>query len=119
MLRSHENFYREVAGNGISSISDRRAKFLGKNGDAGFLKNHQIAMVCGLYRARDLVSRLTLQEKVQQMVNAAAGVSRLGVTAYQWWSEALHGVSNTGPGVRFNATVPGATSFPAVMFENL
>ncbi|XP_057965994.1 probable beta-D-xylosidase 5 [Malania oleifera] len=68
-------------------------------------------------RAKDLVSRLTLSEKVLQLVNKAAGISRLGVPAYEWWSEALHGVSNTGPGVRFNATVPGATSFPAVILS--
>ncbi|GLU03345.1 hypothetical protein SLE2022_205480 [Rubroshorea leprosula] len=68
-------------------------------------------------RAKDLVSSLTLREKVQQLVNRAAGVSRLGIPAYEWWSEALHGVSNTGPGVRFNATVPGATSFPAVILS--
>ncbi|XP_059652997.1 probable beta-D-xylosidase 5 [Cornus florida] len=68
-------------------------------------------------RAKDLVSRLTLQEKVKQLVNKATGISRLGVPAYEWWSEALHGVSNTGPGVRFNATVPGATSFPAVILS--
>ncbi|XP_059298660.1 probable beta-D-xylosidase 5 [Lycium ferocissimum] len=68
-------------------------------------------------RAKDLVSRLSLQEKVKQLVNSATGISRLGVPAYEWWSEALHGVSNTGPGVRFNATVPGATSFPAVILS--
>ncbi|XP_052210597.1 probable beta-D-xylosidase 5 [Diospyros lotus] len=68
-------------------------------------------------RAKDLVSRLTLEEKVQQLVNKATGISRLSVPAYEWWSEALHGVSNTGPGVRFNATVPGATSFPAVILS--
>ncbi|CAH8328818.1 unnamed protein product [Eruca vesicaria subsp. sativa] len=66
-------------------------------------------------RAKDLVSRLSLKEKVQQLVNKATGVPRLGVPPYEWWSEALHGVSNVGPGVRFNGTVPGATSFPAVI----
>lgn len=68
-------------------------------------------------RAKDLVSRLTLDEKAQQLVNTAQGIPRLGVPAYEWWSEALHGVSNTGPGVRFNTTVPGATSFPAVILS--
>lgn len=68
-------------------------------------------------RAKDIVSRLTLQEKVRQLVNSASGIPRLGVPAYEWWSEALHGVSNTGPGVRFNATVPGATSLPAVILS--
>lgn len=68
-------------------------------------------------RAKDLVSRLTLDEKAQQLVNTAQGIPRLGVPAYEWWSEALHGVSNTGPGVHFNTTVPGATSFPAVILS--
>lgn len=68
-------------------------------------------------RAKDLVSRLSLSEKVQQLVNSARGIPRLGVPAYEWWSEALHGVSNTGPGVHFNETVPGATSFPAVLLS--
>ncbi|KAJ7967574.1 Beta-D-xylosidase-like protein [Quillaja saponaria] len=68
-------------------------------------------------RAKDSVSQLTLQEKVQQLVNAAVGIPRVGVPAYEWWSEALHGVSNVGPGTRFNGTVPGATSFPAVILS--
>lgn len=68
-------------------------------------------------RAKDLVSRLNLTEKVQQLVNNATGISRLGIPAYEWWSEALHGVSNTGPGVHFNETVPGATSFPSVILS--
>ncbi|KAI3978166.1 hypothetical protein MKX01_012997 [Papaver californicum] len=54
--------------------------------------------------------------KVQQLLNKASGVSRLGVPAYQWWNEALHGVANSW-GVSFNSTVPGATSFPAVILS--
>ncbi|KNA05122.1 hypothetical protein SOVF_193270 [Spinacia oleracea] len=68
-------------------------------------------------RAKDLVSRLTLSEKAQQLVNSARGIPRLGIPDYEWWSEALHGVSNTGPGVRFNEIIPGATSFPAVILS--
>nr|ABR17218.1 unknown [Picea sitchensis] len=66
-------------------------------------------------RAKDLVGRLTLQEKVQQLVNGASNISRLGIPMYEWWSEALHGVSDVGPGTRFGAPVPGATSFPQVI----
>ncbi|GMQ01111.1 hypothetical protein CsSME_00047873 [Camellia sinensis var. sinensis] len=66
-------------------------------------------------RANHLLSLLTLPEKTQQLINTSPGIPRLSVPPYQWWSEALHGVSNAGPGVRFNATVPGATSFPAVI----
>jgi beta-glucosidase len=44
-------------------------------------------------RARDLVSRLTLEEKVLQMQSTAPPIERLGVPAYNWWNEALHGVA--------------------------
>lgn len=63
-------------------------------------------------RVKDLVMRLTLQEKVRSLVNNAANVSRLGIPKYEWWSEALHGVSYVGPGTRFSNVVPGSTSFP-------
>ncbi len=52
-------------------------------------------------RAADLVHRMTLQEKASQLVNQARAIPRLGVTAYDWWSEALHGVA-----------VDGTTEFP-------
>jgi len=44
-------------------------------------------------RAADLVSRLTLEEKVLQMQSTAPAIPRLGVAAYNWWNEALHGVA--------------------------
>ena len=47
-------------------------------------------------RATDLVRRMTLAEKATQMQNNSAAISRLNVPAYQWWSEALHGVINEG-----------------------
>ncbi len=43
-------------------------------------------------RAVDLVSRMTLEEKVRQMQSTAPAIPRLGVPAYNWWNEALHGV---------------------------
>jgi len=52
-------------------------------------------------RAADLVHRMTLEEKVSQLVNSARAIPRLGVPAYNWWSEALHGVQ-----------VDGTTEFP-------
>ncbi|XP_031130367.1 beta-xylosidase/alpha-L-arabinofuranosidase 2-like [Ipomoea triloba] len=64
-------------------------------------------------RVDDLVKRLTLSEKITFLVNKAGSVSRLGIPQYEWWSEALHGVSYVGPGVKFTSLVPGATSFPA------
>jgi beta-glucosidase len=47
-------------------------------------------------RATDLVHRMTLAEKATQMQNNSAAVPRLNIPAYQWWSEALHGVINEG-----------------------
>ena len=44
-------------------------------------------------RAADLVSRMTLEEKVLQMQSTAPAIPRLGVPAYNWWNEALHGVA--------------------------
>src|SRR5512136_832561 len=44
-------------------------------------------------RASDIVSRMTLEEKVLQMQNSAPAIPRLGVSAYNWWNEALHGVA--------------------------
>jgi len=52
-------------------------------------------------RAADLVHRMTLREKVSQLVNGARAIPRLGVPSYNWWSEALHGVA-----------VNGTTEFP-------
>lgn len=61
-----------------------------------------------------LVSAMTLAEKVANMQNLATGVPRLGLPAYQWWNEALHGVASSR-GVNFASTGSNfsyATSFP-------
>jgi beta-glucosidase len=47
-------------------------------------------------RVNDLISRMTLEEKAAQMNNAAPAIPRLGVPAYNWWGEALHGVARAG-----------------------
>ncbi|KAJ7296233.1 hypothetical protein O6H91_13G069600 [Diphasiastrum complanatum] len=62
-------------------------------------------------RVRDLISRLTVQEKISQLVNKASAVPRLGISSYEWWQEALHGIAYS-PGVQFGGNVPSATSFP-------
>ncbi len=46
-------------------------------------------------RVNDLVSRLTLEEKVAQMINHTPAIERLGIPAYDWWNETLHGVART------------------------
>jgi beta-glucosidase len=52
-------------------------------------------------RAADLVSRLTLDEKVAQMLNRTPAIERLGIKPYDWWNECLHGVART----EYNVTV--------------
>ena len=47
-------------------------------------------------RVNDLVSRMTLEEKISQMMNASPAVERLGIPAYDWWNEGLHGVARAG-----------------------
>jgi beta-glucosidase len=47
-------------------------------------------------RAKDLVSKMTLDEKIGQMLNTAPAIPRLGIPAYDWWNEALHGVARAG-----------------------
>ena len=67
-------------------------------------------------KVNDLTGRLALKEKAQQLVSKASGVPGLGIPSYEWWSKALHGVSNVGPRTRFeDGTVPAATSFPQVI----
>src|SRR5215510_6537509 len=46
-------------------------------------------------RVDDVVSRLTLEEKVAQMLNRAPAIPRLNIPAYEWWNEILHGVART------------------------
>src|SRR5678815_5358348 len=47
-------------------------------------------------RVNDLVGRLTLDEKISQMMNASPAIDRLGIPEYNWWNECLHGVARAG-----------------------
>ena len=66
-------------------------------------------------RVDDLVSRLTLEEKVSQMLNSSPAISRLEIPAYDWWNETLHGVARTP----FKVTVyPQAIAMAATFDKN-
>ncbi|MDR1559542.1 MAG: glycoside hydrolase family 3 C-terminal domain-containing protein [Clostridiales bacterium] len=75
---------------------------------------------CGFEeRAADLVSRMTLEEKISQTVFTAAAIDRLGVPAYNYWNEALHGVARAGVATMFPQAVGMAASFDEGLLKHV
>ena len=69
-------------------------------------------------RARDLCSRLTLEEKASLMLDESPAIPRLGIKKFYWWSEALHGAANQGNVTVFPEPVGMASSFnPDLLYE--
>ena len=68
-------------------------------------------------RAADLVHRMTLEEKASQLVNQARAIPRLNIPAYDWWSEALHGVAVNGTTEVPEPIGLGATFDPAAIHQ--
>jgi beta-glucosidase len=69
-------------------------------------------------RVDDLVARMTLEEKISQMINQAPAIERLGVPEYNWWSEGLHGVARAGLATVFPQAIGlGATWDRDLMFR--
>jgi len=64
-------------------------------------------------RVADLVSRLTVREKASQMLHEAPAIERLGIPAYNWWNEALHGVARAGIATVFPQAIGLAAIFSA------
>jgi beta-glucosidase len=62
-------------------------------------------------RAADLASRMTLEEKISQVQNNAAGIPRLDIPPYEWWNEALHGVARAGAATVFPQAIGLAATF--------
>lgn len=71
-------------------------------------------------RVNDLLSLLTLEEKVLQMMENAPGIERLGIPAYNWWNEALHGVARSSDTVTvFPQAIAMAANFDAEAMERM
>ncbi len=62
-------------------------------------------------RVNDLVGRMTLDEKISQMMNEAVEIPRLGIPEYNWWNEGLHGVARKGVATVFPQAIGLAATF--------
>jgi beta-glucosidase len=70
-------------------------------------------------RAADLVSRMSLEEKVLQMQNSAPAITRLGIPAYDWWNEGLHGVARAGQATVFPQAIGIAASWDTDLMHRI
>ncbi len=70
-------------------------------------------------RVNDLISRMTLKEKCDQLLYTAPAIPRLGIPAYNWWNEALHGVARAGYATVFPQAITTANSWDEQMMFNV
>ncbi len=70
-------------------------------------------------RVSDLVSRMTLDEKISQMQDVAPAIPRLGIPAYNWWNEALHGVARAGHATVFPQAIGLAATWDTMLVHNI
>jgi beta-glucosidase len=70
-------------------------------------------------RVNDLVSRMTLQEKADQLLYTAPAIPRLGIPSYNWWNEALHGVARAGYATVFPQSITIANSWDESLMFNV
>ncbi len=70
-------------------------------------------------RAKELVSQMTLEEKVFQMLHKAPHIPRLGVKAYNWWNEGLHGVARAGTATVFPQAIGMSATFDVELLEKV
>lgn len=70
-------------------------------------------------RSKELVSKMTLEEKMSQMKYEAPAIERLGIPAYNWWNECLHGVGRSGTATVFPQAIGMAASFDTEMMHKV
>ena len=70
-------------------------------------------------RAKDLVDQMTIEEAASQMLFEAAKIERLGVQAFNWWNEALHGAARSGMATVFPQAIGLAASFDPELLERV
>ncbi|MFO7168547.1 MAG: glycoside hydrolase family 3 N-terminal domain-containing protein, partial [Chloroflexota bacterium] len=70
-------------------------------------------------RVNDLIGRMTLEEKLSQLTHTAAAIPRLGIPAYNWWSEALHGVARNGRATIFPQAIGLAATWDVALAQRV
>src|SRR5712664_4851906 len=70
-------------------------------------------------RVGDLISRMTLEEKVSQLENSADAIPRLGIPAYDWWNEGLHGVARSGYATVFPQAIGLAATWDTALISRV
>src|ERR1700730_19149421 len=70
-------------------------------------------------RVSDLVSRMTFEEKISQMQDAAPGIPRLGISPYNWWNEGLHGVARAGHATVFPQAIGLAATWDTQLVHHV
>ncbi|PSJ43162.1 glycoside hydrolase family 3 C-terminal domain-containing protein [Allosphingosinicella deserti] len=70
-------------------------------------------------KARTLVERLTIEEKLPQLLNVAPAIPRLGIPAYNWWTESLHGALGPVPTTNFPEPIGLAASFDTTLIHDV
>ncbi len=70
-------------------------------------------------RVADLISKLTLEEKLAQLLHDAPGIERLGIPAYDWWNEALHGVARYGRATVFPQVIGLGATFDETLVHRI
>jgi beta-glucosidase len=80
---------------------------------------YQDASLSAEQRADDLLSRLTLEEKVSLMMDTSPAIERLGIPQFQWWNEALHGIGRNGYATVFPITMGMAASWDDALLHEV
>ncbi|MDO4548526.1 MAG: glycoside hydrolase family 3 N-terminal domain-containing protein, partial [Clostridia bacterium] len=76
-------------------------------------------MDMALTRASELVDRMTLEEKASLLRYDSQGIPRLGIPAYNWWNEALHGVARAGTATVFPQAIGLAATFDVSLVKRI
>jgi beta-glucosidase len=70
-------------------------------------------------RARELVAKMSLEEKIAQLIHNAPAVPRIGLPEYNWWNECLHGVARAGKATVFPQAIGMAATFDAALIHRM